>query len=416
MIEIPREEGKYKDMQDEKTYRFPKELLDCDNKTRKEYFMNYIATHEFLEKSIEKTITILNSPISERLIFVCGPSGVGKDEYIRELTTRISNDSTSEEKQNRSYIPVVNVDAQPSGQGGFNFNNLWKETLINLKEPLIDSKISYEEETHINSDGQAVSFSKIKAADFHSVLMNTLNFRNVKAMIINEAHHLLQVASGKKANDSVNLLKSLTNGSHARIILVGTYSLCTFLEDLDYTKTDQINQRTRIVDFPRYHKAIPEEMSEFGKTAKKLLIHMPLETTAENLIDSDWEYFYKYSLGCIGTLKIWLTDAYSLALDSKSNTITKEHLEETRKPGSRLSIMYDSILDGEKKKEYILSEGDLDAKLKSEIMNSKTQENLDAKLKAEVMNNKAQENPRESPVRPNSKPFERNPKRDKVLL
>lgn len=338
------------DIQDKKTYRFPEELLGCDNQTRKEYFMNYIASHKFLEKSINKTLTILNSPISERLIFVCGPSGVGKDEYIRGLVKRISNASTSEEKQNRSHIPVVTVQAIPAEQGGFNYNNLWRDTLLNLEEPLIDSKISYEEETKINSNGQATSFSKVKAANLHSVLINTLNNRNVKAMIINEAHHLLQVASGKKANDSVNLLKSLTNGSRARIVLVGTYALCTFLEDLDYTKTDQINQRARIVDFPRYRIASPEEMSEFGKAAKKLLAHMPLEITAENLVDYDWEYFYKYSLGCIGTLKIWLTDAYSLALDSKSNTITKEHLEETRKPGSSLSIMYDSILNGEKKK------------------------------------------------------------------
>lgn len=49
-------------------------------------------------------------------------------------------------------------------------------------------------------------------------------------------------------------------------------------------------------------------------------------------------------------------------------------------------------------------------------MSSKTQENQDAKLKFDAMNNKTHENPKERPVKPNSKPFENNPKRYKVSL
>ena len=121
---------------------------------------------------------------------------------------------------------------------------------------------------------------------------------------------------------------------------------------------------------------------------------MPFEQTSENLVDSDWEFFYKYSLGCIGTLKNWFTDAYSFALDSDSNTLTLAHLKEMSLPGKRLSFMLDSIRDGERRMEELLSEGDLMRKLSLE--SEETSKNIIKK------NNK------------NMKPFARRPTRDIV--
>jgi hypothetical protein len=325
--------------------------------------MSYVTPHPTLDNAVNKTIAFLNSPITERLIFVCGPSGVGKKEFIKNMTNHATNEFASSCLDSPGYIPIVNVEATAPEQGSFNFTNLWKQTLANLNEPLIDSKVSYTIENRPNLNGQYVPYSKMTKADYQEVLVNALNFRGVKVMIINEAHHMLRVATSKKANWSIDLFKTLTNRSQTRIILVGTYELCAYLEDLNYTVTDQISQRTKIVDFPRYHHNSADEINAFAKSAKKLLLHMPFEQTSENLVDSDWEFFYTYSLGCIGTLKNWFTDAYSLALASNSNALTLEHLNETRLPGKRLSRMLDSIRDGEHRMEELLSEGDLLNKL-----------------------------------------------------
>lgn len=379
----------------EKTYRFPVELLACDKQQKKEYFMSYVTPHPSLDNAVNKTIAFLNSPISERLIFVCGPSGVGKKEFINNITDRVMNEFASSCLDNPGYIPIVNVEATAPEQGSFNFTNLWKQALANLDEPLIDSKVTYTIENRLNLNGQYVPYSKMSKADYQEVLVNALNFRGVKVMVINEAHHMLRVATSKKANWSVDLFKTLSNRSQTRIILVGTYELCAYLEDLDYTVTDQINQRTKIVDFPRYNNNSADEVNAFAKAAKKMLLHMPFEQTSESLVDSDWEFLYNYSLGCIGTLKNWFMDAYSFALDSNSNTLTLKHLKETKLPWKRLSLMLDSITDGEHRMEELLSDGDFLSKMSPVDKESgkKTKENQS-----------------------NQNPFGRRPTRDKVNI
>ncbi|WP_088227118.1 TniB family NTP-binding protein [Desulfosporosinus sp. FKB] len=220
------------------------------------------------------------------------------------------------------------------------------------------------------------------------------------ALIINEAHHILRVVSGKESNWSVDLIKSLTNLSETSIILVGTYDLLSLLVDLNLKSTDQINQRTRIVDFPRYRSEVTSEVNIFGKTAKKLLQNMPLEQKAEDLINKqDWKYFYKNSLGCIGTLKLWLMDAYALALDSDAKTLTREHLEEAKFSGYRLDGMYQSIEEGERKMKEVQSGGDIDSKL------------VYAKSEDESQDNSEKSNT----TKDSTKPFNRSPKRDAVM-
>src|SRR5690606_39335786 len=61
------------------------------------------------------------------------------------------------------------------------------------------------------------------------LLNNTLYYRGVQAFIINEAHHMLLMATGRKTNWSVNVLKSLA-GSKTPIVMVGTYELLNYLE------------------------------------------------------------------------------------------------------------------------------------------------------------------------------------------
>ena len=265
-----RKEGSTIKIITENACRFPVELLDCDKQERKEYFMNYVTPHLSLDNAVNKTIAYLNSPISERLIFVCGPSGVGKKELIKNITNSVINDFSSSNPKNLGHVPIVNVEATAPEQGSFNFTNLWKQALHNLNEPLIDSKVSYTIENRPNLNGQIVPHSKMTKADYQEVLVNVLNFRDVKVMMINEAHHMLRVATSKKANWSVDLFKTLTNRSQTRIILVGTYELCTYLEDLDYTVTDQISQRTKVIDFPRYHNDTANEVNAFARTAKKI--------------------------------------------------------------------------------------------------------------------------------------------------
>lgn len=379
-------------------YKFPLELLDSSDEERKKYFRDFVVSHEFLEVAIKNTISLITNAVPERIVFVCGPSGVGKRELIKAVKQRLVELAMPKLVENPGCIPVVDVQAIAPIQGSFNFPNLWRNALEEMDEPMLNQKISYHSVIVKDTFGRSVTLSQIKKADYQEVLQNTLRHREVMAFIIDEAHHMLKVASGKKANWSVDLIKSLTNLSQTPIIMTGTYQLTSFLEDLNLESTDQINQRTRIVEFPHYHSNVTREVNIFGKTAKRLLQHMPLEQTAENLVDKDWTYFFKYSLGCIGSLKLWLMDAYGLVLDSKAKTLTKEHLEATKLSGHRLTGMLKSIEDGERKMKQIQSEGDIDSKL---MLRKSEGESQSDSTKIQTKGN--------------TKPFERNPTRDIVM-
>ncbi len=384
------------DMSQKLNHRFSEELIEGDKEIKMEYFKNYVVEHKFLENAIIDTIGSLTNHVSESLVFVCGPSGVGKKELIRGVTKRLNSMAEKKIIENPGCIPVVQVEALAPQQGSFNFNNLYKSILKTMNEVLLNSKISYSDITSVDSLGQSITLSKVQKAEYHEVLQNALRYRDVMALIINEAHHMLRISGSKKFNWSIDLLKSLTNESQTPIVLVGTYALASYLVDFESVITDQINQRARIINFPRYRQDVVEEVDVFLKTAKKLLLNMPLEKTSEHLIDKDWRYFYKYSLGCIGTLKNWLMRAYSVALDSQSKTLKKEHLDQTKITGLRSSGMLNSIIEGERTMESILSEGDISIKLGFGKTKEKTENSTDTQT------NKT------------TKPFERKSKRDAV--
>ena len=95
-------------------------------------------------------------------------------------------------------------------------------------------------------------------------------------------------------------------------VLIGTYELLDFLEDLDLPA--QLIGRTVTVNFPRYNNFLNEEVAIFKNVLNQLLSRMPVKQV-QNDIDNDWMFFYKHSIGCIGRLKEWMESALALALE-----------------------------------------------------------------------------------------------------
>ncbi|KUO72187.1 MAG: hypothetical protein APF81_10960 [Desulfosporosinus sp. BRH_c37] len=323
--------------------RFPVELLDKSVIERHEYFSDYIIPHPFLKQAVNDTVSKIGSIRSGRIIFVCGPTGVGKNELVNKVTARLIELAQPNLLSNRGCIPVVNVEASAPDSGSFNFPKLWSSTLRIMKEPMLDKKIKYVDEVTTNSKGEQIVRSKIEKVDIREVLESALRHRQSSALVINEAHHLLRVSNRNDVNWDV--IKSLTSNSQTPIVLVGTYELITFLEDSNKSFTEQVS----IVEFPRYSHEVKSQVETFGNTIIQFLRHMPLEKTAEALVKHNCMYFYKYTLGCVGSLKDWLNSAYDLALQDQAVTLTKKYLEEARISGHRCTGMLKSITDGERK-------------------------------------------------------------------
>ncbi len=371
---------------------FPIELLDSCDEKKKKYFRDCTVHHKNLDDAIDETMLYIRSLVDERIILICGPSGVGKQELIKAIKQKIIKTEEDISNKTTGYIPYVEVEAIAPVEGSFDFPSLWKTALEEMNEPMMDYKYLPVEVEGRDRKGNRVIKADTKKADYEKVLINTLIYRHVKVMIINEAHHMLMVATAKKANWSVNVLKSLAS-CKIPIVLVGTYELLKYLE-LESEFIDQSIRRTKIVNFPRYYKD-KEGLKHFGTATKDLILHMPLKEIDPNIISENLEYLFEYSLGRIGALKVWLMDAFSYALEQQAKFLTRKHLDATRISGYLRNIVLDGIEDGEIRMSKFLSDGDSNT---SQIAKDENAINLPGKC---------------TPAK-NRKPFKRNPKRDEA--
>lgn len=371
--------------------KFPEALLIASAEKRMRYFADCLVHHRNLDETVNTVMRYIESPESENLIVVCGPSGVGKKEFIREITSKLGQ-AEDYSTINIGNIPVVNVEARAPEEGSFKFSSLWMDALKIMNEPMLNQKISYRDVEKEGENGQKTIVSRIIKADYQYILHSAFGHRHVKAFIINEAQHMCRVATDKKANWSLDVIKSLANESETAVVLVGTYDLLNII-NASANFVDQIHQRAHIIDFARYHEYDPEEVQYFGKTAKKLINNMPFKEIDDRFADKNWRYLYMYSLGRIGTLKRWFLRAYSYAIEQQAKSLTKDHLDKTRNSGNQIKFELKAIEDGEAIMANIRSDGDIRSSFKF----------------YDRIDNKEQQ---KAPASRRSKPFERKPARD----
>ena len=108
----------------------------------------------------------------------------------------------------------------------------------------------------------------------------------------------------------------------------------------------QFSRRSIDVHFPRYEATNPEERKAFQRTLLTFQRHLPLEK-APNLVQQ-WEICYAHTVGCVGILKDWLTQALSEALETGAKTISPSLLAAHAPSIDRCNQMITDIEAGEK--------------------------------------------------------------------
>ncbi|WP_245911879.1 TniB family NTP-binding protein [Brunnivagina elsteri] len=151
-------------------------------------------------------------------------------------------------------------------------------------------------------------------------LEQALKQRKPKIFFIDEAHHLLAVASGRKLTDVPEAIKSLANITHVLHGLIGTYDLLT-LHDIG----DQLSRRSIYIHLPRYNAEFQEDREIWHSVIWNFQRQIPTREPPDFL--SHWEYLYSRSLGCVGILKNWSRNALGEALNENASTVTLKHLE-----------------------------------------------------------------------------------------
>jgi AAA domain len=327
-------------------------------------FKAYAISHTLLQEVDLHLCRAIEEPAGFAYVLLYGPSGVGKTTLIRQLEYRSQTQSEVEQAGTGfgtpphklpARRPVLLLEVRPPDGSTFDRSDYYRIALKQLGEQTYERRMLVAvDEGHAWERGpkkvrsQAAPFND--SAELRQAYEAALLRWGVRAILLDEAQHLLKLASGVKLIDQLDWLKSLANTTGVLHILTGTYELLA-LRNLN----GQTARRGLEIHFPRYQFQHQPDQEAFQRALLTLLQHVPLEVDVESLVVNHWSYFYERSIGCIGVLKDWLVRAVAASLADKAPTLLFERLQECALPIAQCESMAMEAASGEQELRYTAS-------------------------------------------------------------
>ena len=330
-------------MSDQSPQGFPRTLLQQPIEVRRHYFEKKVVAHHHLKQVYDDLLHAVCYPAGTSLIWVVGPTGVGKTTLLQRLVKQLIEDAALDEASTPGHMPAMLMEAASPDTGNFSWKDYFTRALIAADEPMMSNKIIYDVHgMRRDGQGQLVIERTVTALDLRRMLERCFHHRHPRAFIVDEAQHLKKMTSGRRFLDQMETLKSLANMSSTVHMLVGTYDLLGLMN-----LNAQLARRSVEIHFPRYHLDQPEDLKEFKKLLRTFGRHLPLEKESD--LESHYLYFYERCLGCTGMLKTLLNKALGAALERQEQTLVPKLWEPFAEPPHKLKDMLHEIREGEKK-------------------------------------------------------------------
>jgi len=91
---------------------FPEDLLLQPISSRIAYFKDYTIAHPKLIEAGRKLMHSIREPGGAALIFVFGPTGVGKSTLLKRLTQKLLQEALPLMDVDKGYIPIAGVEVK----------------------------------------------------------------------------------------------------------------------------------------------------------------------------------------------------------------------------------------------------------------------------------------------------------------
>ena len=324
---------------------FPRELLEQSKEERLAYFKAYTVAHPHLSRADDAVWNAIREPAGKLLIFVFGPTGVGKTTLLEHIEKRLMEQALSRMQENQSHLPVTRLNAMAPSSRLFKWADFYTRALRSVSEPLIDYKINYHALTPVYNEKlqrHVNPHPRGDAAALQRAWEQAIKYRQMVAILIDEAQHFGKMTKGSTLSEQLDLIKSLAVETQTVHVLAGTYDLPIFRN-----LNAQLSRRSIDVHFPRYDATKKDDRRAFQKVLLSFQRHLPLEEQPDLI--HQWKYCYVRSVGCVGILKDWLTKALDEALESDEKTLPLTLLERRAISADRCDQMISDIEEGEKR-------------------------------------------------------------------
>ncbi len=289
-----------------------------------------LVKHPRFTEALQKIESAIIFPPDGRLVCVVGPTGVGKSKLLRTVKTSV-NRMVAENLLEERGVPYLDFEV-PCPQIGqrFSWNEYYYRYHDQLAVPLLPGRAPMPTLPEINPK-----------RGLEAGVLNAVKQRQPHVILQDEANHFAATKSAKVLFDQTNRLKSFVTRSGVVHVLFGTYELAQMT-----TVSGQLARRAQIIHLSRYSAEVPGDLAAFKIFARSIQKHLPLATSLD--LPTIGDYLHERTIGCVGVLKTWLTDALAHANRDGRPSIKRSDLEATAIPVSRLQIMLREAIDGER--------------------------------------------------------------------
>lgn len=306
------------------------------------HFRNVTIAHPHLLAGRERLIAAISDSPRNSVIFVLGPTGVGKTTLRAKVAGDLAAGLAPELIQDKGRLPVVSVEAVAPDTGNFSWRDHFKRLLDKMREPLIDYKLDLKgrprgaKESLFRFDPAARS----SGAEYQYAVEHALRYRRPVAVLIDEAQHLAKMSSGRRLLDQLDVIKSIANCTGTPHVLVGTYDLLAFRN-----LSGQLSRRSIDVHFGRYRADRPGEAAIFANVLRSFAAKLPVAEPPD--LVKDWEFLYERSIGCVGILKEWLVMGLSAMVARGANRLERKDLDACALSVTQCDKLLSECIEGE---------------------------------------------------------------------
>ncbi len=250
--------------------------------------------HPYFEESIRALTTQMTFGAPQEIVLLVGPSGCGKTTAVSEMQRRIvRNEHCSDPVP---FLPLLYQRAKHPERSRFDWKDFYIRILYDLNEPGMGRKIPISDDEYARLCVRAGPMDRSTAA-VRRLVEKALCRRQVLWLIIDEAQDILSHVEGDELFNQLNTLKSLTDFTEAKLLMVGTYDLLKI-----WNLNGQLNRRTKLVHMRRFRFDSEAHMEEFERLLISFEHLLSAHVPAGLLVDRS-EWLYDKTLGVTGLVK-----------------------------------------------------------------------------------------------------------------
>ena len=259
------------------------------------------------------------------LVLFIGMTGVGKTYASRRLV-RLVNRALG----GPGRVPAVYLVAPTAQRTAFSWKAFWQRLLVELLDPLPDSKVSARERAQALRE-HGVASSRTTEAQYFEAVREHAAERGLTLLVIDEASALARSEKGQTLYDNIEVLRELADLDLFRIVLVSTGKILPHLK-----RSGVLGRRLGRVVFSRYPEVLAphggainptsQEFLDFSSAAITLMERLPQETRLE-FDEQHFPKLFRGALGCVGLLSDWYVRSIMTCLVEGKSALEWRHFE-----------------------------------------------------------------------------------------